>query len=52
MHSNAFGDDHWLLQGLVIEINGREWYSNDGIKVWLGNDDVLPSEFSEVLHQP
>ena len=51
-HINLFGDDHWHLQGLVVEINGREWYSKDDIDQWLANDGKEPAEFSAPLIKP
>ncbi|HEX6746938.1 MAG TPA: PLAT/LH2 domain-containing protein [Longimicrobium sp.] len=37
-HSNLFGDDAWLLDGIRITVNGQQVYDRQGINTWLVSD--------------
>ena len=46
-HSNLLGDDAWLLDGLIIEINGVEVYNKQNINVWLHSNEDGPNSWGE-----
>ena len=48
-HVNIFGDDAWLLDGFILEINGVEVYNRQNLGVWLHSDDSGPSSWGDSI---